>query len=118
MLKKDICKRCEGTGRLPSCDHVQMGRCFRCGGSGIEPLKSKAYMFEVVFNDGHPHSGLGRHKVVIERTVNTCTEADVWAYLAAQNYTPSKREGASGAFTLISIDLANVATKLTLRNKV
>jgi hypothetical protein len=95
--------------------HVRMGVCFRCNGSGIEPLKQKVYIFLVVINDGHPLPGLARHKIVIERTVKTCAEQDVRDYLTAQKYQPSKREGATGRIDIVSIELANIATKLVLR---
>ena len=33
------CIRCDGTGTIPSFDHIQKGVCFRCGGAGYDELK-------------------------------------------------------------------------------
>ena len=33
-VKKSICNRCSGTGRIPNFSHIKGGECFRCHGSG------------------------------------------------------------------------------------
>jgi Zn-finger nucleic acid-binding protein len=36
MTTTKTCRRCKGTGTT-SHKHVEMGRCFRCNGTGIDP---------------------------------------------------------------------------------
>jgi hypothetical protein len=118
MDKKDICSRCKGKGILTAFMHVNMGICFRCGGSGISPIKSKVYMFKIWINDGHAREARANHKFYIERSVNSCTPADVAEYLSKQGWKPATYEGSSGVLTVTSIEFEVMREKLTLRNKV
>lgn len=34
-MKKSTCNRCNGIGILPHLSHVEGGRCFGCGGTGV-----------------------------------------------------------------------------------
>lgn len=36
-MNRKKCKKCNGSGTIAGYYHVSGGRCFRCGGNGIEP---------------------------------------------------------------------------------
>jgi hypothetical protein len=54
------CGKCNGSGHLPHYNHIQAGRCFRCGGSGkAAPRHRRPIHFNIEFGSVEYGDGSG-----------------------------------------------------------
>lgn len=91
------CVRCGGTGTLLQFIKVDGGRCFRCGGSGVDPKESGIFNEKTV----HKETVIAGRKVVLTTKKDTqgrFMEYNVYVEGATQGVTCRNIKDANDAF--------------------